>query len=76
MRCHLIDCIPVCDLCDGCKLRPTLYYQWQKLVFENAAAALEPKKRWRNEFLWAQGLHLSTPRVKHLWESQSWPYLC
>ena len=41
LRRHLIDRVPVSDLCDEYKLRPTLFYQWQKLFFENGAAALE-----------------------------------
>ena len=43
LRRHLIDRVPVSDLCDEYKLRPTLFYQWQKLFFENGAAALERK---------------------------------
>jgi transposase-like protein len=37
----LIDHIPVSDLCDEHHLQPTVFYRWQKLLFENAAAALE-----------------------------------
>jgi len=43
LRRHLIDRVPVSDFCDEYKLRPTLFYQWQKLFFENEAAALERK---------------------------------
>ncbi len=43
LRRHLIDRVPVSDLCDEYQLRPTLFYQWQKLFFENGAAALERK---------------------------------
>jgi transposase-like protein len=41
LRRHLIDHIPVSDLCDEHHLQPTVFYRWQKLLFENAAAALE-----------------------------------
>lgn len=36
---HLVDKIPVSDLCDECKLQPTVFYRWQKEFFENGASA-------------------------------------
>jgi len=38
---HLIDRIPVSDLCDQYNLQPTVFYSWQKKFFENGATALE-----------------------------------
>jgi transposase len=43
LRRHLIDRVPVSDLCDQYQLQPTLFYHWQKVFFENGAAALERK---------------------------------
>ena len=43
LRRHLIDKVPVSDLCDEYQLQPTLFYAWQKLFFENGAAAFERK---------------------------------
>jgi transposase len=43
LRRHLIDRVPVSDLCDEYQLQPTLFYTWQKLFFENGAVALERK---------------------------------
>jgi transposase len=43
LRRHLIDRVPVSDLCDQCVLSPTLFYAWQKLFFENGASAFEHK---------------------------------
>src|SRR5512135_983452 len=43
LRRHLIDRVPVSDLCDEYQLQPTLFYAWQKLFFENGAAAFERK---------------------------------
>jgi transposase-like protein len=43
LRRHLIDRVPVSDLCDEYQLQPTLFYHWQKQFFENGAAALERK---------------------------------
>lgn len=38
---HLIDQVPVSDLCDEYQLQPTVFYRWQKEFFENGAAAFE-----------------------------------
>ena len=43
LRRHLIDRVPISDLCDEYRLSPTLFYAWQKLFFENGAAAFERK---------------------------------
>jgi transposase len=43
LRRHLIDHVPVSDLCDEHQLSPTLFYQWQKQFFENGPAAFERK---------------------------------
>ncbi len=36
---HQDEKTPVSDLCDELGLNPTVFYQWQKLFFENGAAA-------------------------------------
>jgi transposase-like protein len=41
LRKHLIDHIPVSDLCDDLGLQPTVFYRWQKEFFEHGAAAFE-----------------------------------
>jgi transposase-like protein len=38
---HLVDRVPVSDLCDQYSLQPTVFYRWQKAFFENGAAAFE-----------------------------------
>ncbi len=38
---HLVDQIPVSDLCDKYQLQPTVFYRWLKEFFENGAAAFE-----------------------------------
>ena len=43
LRRHLIDHVPVSDLCDEYQLSPTLFYLWQKQFFENGTAAFERK---------------------------------
>ena len=39
LRRHLIDRVPVSDLCDEYQLQPTLFYEWQRQFFEQGAAA-------------------------------------
>jgi transposase len=43
LRRHLLDRVPVSDLCDEFRLSPTLFYAWQKLFFENGASAFDHK---------------------------------
>jgi len=41
LRQHLLDKVPVSDLCDQHGLHPTVFYRWQKVLFEKGAAAFE-----------------------------------
>jgi transposase len=41
LRRHLIDKVPVSDLCDEQQLNVNVFYQWQRQFFENGAAAFE-----------------------------------
>jgi len=43
LRRHLIERVPVSDLCDEYQLQPTLFYAWQKIFFENGATAFDRK---------------------------------
>ena len=45
LRRHLLDKVPVSDLCEELGLRPTVFYRWQKEFFENGAAAFQTKER-------------------------------
>jgi transposase len=42
---HLVEKVPVSDLCDELGLNPNVFYGWQKLLFENAPAALQKTRR-------------------------------
>jgi transposase-like protein len=44
---HLVDKIPVSDLCEEHHLRPSLLYLWQRQALENLGAALESGVRDR-----------------------------
>lgn len=39
---HLVDKVPVSDLCDELKLQPSVFYQWLRQVHGNLAGALAP----------------------------------
>ena len=41
VRRHLADKVAVSDLCDEYKIQPSVFYHWQKAVFENMEAAFE-----------------------------------
>ncbi|GAC1659917.1 MAG: hypothetical protein NVS9B15_23540 [Acidobacteriaceae bacterium] len=41
LRRHLIDSVPISELCSEYELQPTVFYRWQKQFFENGAAAFE-----------------------------------
>ena len=44
LRRHLADKISVSDLCEEYKIQPSLFYQWQRQLLDNAASALKPSK--------------------------------
>ncbi len=45
LRRHLIEQVPVSELCDKLGLQPTVFYRWQKEFFENGPAAFQQKGR-------------------------------
>jgi len=42
---HLVDKVPVSDLCDQHGLSPTVFYRWQKQFFENGSTAFTRKRK-------------------------------
>jgi len=54
LRRHLIEDIPVSDVCDRYGLNPTVFYRWQKEFFENGAAAFERRGNAREQGLRAK----------------------
>jgi transposase-like protein len=49
LKLHLVEQVPVSDLCDKYNLQPTAFYNWQKQFFENGTAAFtqgkDPKRK-------------------------------
>ena len=43
LRHHLLDGTPVSDVCDAYGIHPTMFYRWQKQLFENGEAAFMRK---------------------------------
>jgi len=43
LRRHLLDHVPVSDVCDEYGINPNLFYRWQKMLFENGSAAFEQR---------------------------------
>ena len=41
---HLVDRVPLSDLCDQHGLHPTVFHRWQKAFFENGSKAFETDK--------------------------------
>ena len=44
VRRHLLEQVPISDLCDECQIRPNQFYRWQKQLFERGAAVFERRK--------------------------------
>ena len=45
LREHLIEKVPVADLCDKHSLQPTQFYRWQKEMMENLVGLFERRGR-------------------------------
>ncbi len=45
LRRHLLEGVAVSKLCDEMGLQPTVFYRWQKELFENGAVAFQAKGR-------------------------------
>ena len=41
LRRHLVDKMPVSDICDEYKIQPSLFYDWQRQLVDNLGVALE-----------------------------------
>ena len=48
VRRHLLENVPVSDLCDEFGIHATQYYQWQKQLFEHGAGAFARRPNQAN----------------------------
>ena len=56
---HLVDGVPISNLCDEHHILPTQFYQWQKQLFEYGAAAFDRKAK-------TPGPSLQERKIQHL----------
>lgn len=49
IRRHLLENVPISDLCDEYGIHATQYYNWQRQLFENAAPAFERRVNKANQ---------------------------
>ena len=45
VKAHLVDGVPISDLCDRHRIQPAQFYLWQKQLFENGAAPSSGRRR-------------------------------
>ena len=51
LRQHLVEGIPVSDVCDQHGLQPTVFYRWQKQLFEQGAVVFERRRDTEKDHL-------------------------
>jgi transposase-like protein len=44
LKLHLLDKMPVSEICQKYDLQPTVFYRWQKQFFENGEKAFAPER--------------------------------
>jgi transposase len=49
LRRHLVEGVPISDLCDELGLQPTVFYRSQKEFFENGATAFQQRGRTNHQ---------------------------
>jgi transposase-like protein len=70
---HMVDKVPVSDLCNEENLQPSVFYTWQRQALENLAGAFSTPE-WR-QLLWVRLFHDAARReeLRSLDESQTRP---
>jgi len=49
LRLHLVEKVPVSDICDQHGLNPNVFYRWQQQFFENGSTAFEKAGKGRTD---------------------------
>lgn len=49
LRRHFIEKITVSDLCEELNLQPTIFYRWQKTLFENGALTFQRRPNGKDQ---------------------------
>ena len=63
LRLHFIEKEPVSDICDRHGINPNGFYKWQKIFFENGAAAFVPKNTGHKD-IYAKKLERKNVQLK------------
>jgi transposase-like protein len=69
---HMVDKVPVSDLCNELELQPSVFYQWQRQAFENLAGAFStpaddgPSKRERELLAKTKELEAKLAKKDHV----------
>lgn len=48
LKLHLVEQVPLSQICEDHKISPTTFYNWQKKLFENAPSLLASSKAGRS----------------------------
>ena len=64
LRLHLLEQVPISEICEKQGIHPTMFYQWQKALFENAAAALEGQRGARSTNRQRQAIEAMENKLK------------
>jgi transposase len=64
LRRHLLDKVPVSDLCDELGLNPNVFYRWQQEFFEHGSVAFERRSDGRERKL-EQKVESLTAKLLH-----------
>jgi transposase len=64
LRLHLLEQVPISEICEKQGIHPTMFYQWQKALFENAAAALEGQRGTRSTNRQRQAMEAMESKLK------------
>ena len=51
IRKHLLEKVPISDICDQYKLQPTVFYRWQKQFFEHGARTFDGVEKIKDSSL-------------------------
>lgn len=63
LRLHLLEHKPISEVCEQYQLNPTVFYRWQKDLFDHGAAAFErAEKGWADRA--AQKLQKENAQLK------------
>ena len=64
LREHLLEKVPVSELCEKHGISPVNFYNWQRLLFENGAAAFDRKPNAANGRRQADAQHKQIQKLE------------